>query len=154
VVHRRENLEDTIQLLTRSEVEELPVVDDLTSRRLVGTITRGDILELYDREILHKQILGIKLVHRDTQAADFVDLPAKYLVDLVPVGPSMEGRSLAELALRERFGVNVLAIKRPGLRVTGRNELPDPRLRLNRRDRLVVVGLREDVSRLKQENEA
>ncbi len=151
VLARRENLEEAIALLTSSEEESLPVVDSHQEKKLVGTISRGDILELYNREILHREVLGIKLVHEDTRATDFVDLPAEYTVTVLPIGPKLAGQSLAELDLRGRYGVNVLAVKRPGRKVSGRNELPAPREPLRARDRLVVVGQRESVDRLREE---
>jgi len=149
-VQRRENLEDTIMILSSADVDELPVVTNNETPFLEGTISRRDILELYNREILHKEILGIKLVHRDTKGTDFVDLPSQYQVDLISVDPSMAGKTLADLSLREHFGVHVLAIKRPGSRAGGHNELPNPSIALTARDRLIVVGRREDVERLKE----
>jgi chloride channel protein, CIC family len=151
VLARRENLEEAISLLTSSDEEVLPVVDSHQEKRLVGSISRGDILELYNREILHREVLGIKLVHADTHAADYVDLPAEYEVTVLPVGSQLAGRTLAELDLRGRFGVNVLAVKRPGRKLAGRNELPDPQTPLRGRDRLVVVGERDAVGRLRDE---
>jgi CIC family chloride channel protein len=152
VLARRENLEDAISLFTSSESELLPVVDSYRDRHLVGSVSRGDVLELYNREILHRDVLGIKLVHDDTRATDFVDLPAAYEVSVLPVGAALAGRSLSELDLRGRYGVNVLAVKRPGRKVSGYNELPDPTESLRARDRLVVVGKRDDLERLRTES--
>jgi CIC family chloride channel protein len=148
VVERRDNLEDTILALAAAATDELPVVTHGDTRELLGTISHRDILELYNREILHRDVLGIKLVHRDTRGTDFVDLPEQYRVELIPVSAAMAGHSLAELDLRGRFSVHVLAIKRPGRRSAGENELPDPRSILASRDRLIVVGRDEDVDAL------
>ncbi len=152
-VARRENLEEVIAILSASEEDELPVVDDPHHHRLVGTISRADILELYNREILHRDVLGIKLVHEDTHGTDYVGLPAEYKVDLIDVDARLARRTLAQLDLRGRYGVHVIAIKRPGQRAEGRNELPDPNEPLQRRDRLIVVGHAEDLERLKHDPE-
>lgn len=153
-VQRRENLEDAILLLSSATTDDLPVVKSNDDPVLEGWISRKDILELYNREILHKEILGIKLVHRDTRGTDFVDLPEQYKVELLSVTDDMAGRTLAELDLRGRYGVHVLAIKRPGARAAGHNELPDPSLELSRRDRLIVVGRTEDVEHLSEDRES
>ena len=147
-VMRRENLEEAIVALGSSEVDEVPVLQSPEDRRVVGRLSRGAVLEVYNREVLRKDVLGVKLVHRDDQAADFVDLPSDYLVRSIAVRPEWQGRSLAELGLRENLGVHVLAVKRPGRRLSGRNELPDPNEPLQRRDRLVVVGHADALARV------
>ena len=139
-VLRRENLEDAIVLLGSSEDEEIPVLQGPDDRRVVGRLSRAAVLDLYNREILRKDVLGVKLVERDRGATDVVDLPSEYVVRSIAVPKSWVGRSLAELRLRERFGVHALAVKHPGRRLAGRNELPDPVEPLQRRDRLVVVA--------------
>lgn len=149
-VSRRENLEDAILVLSAGE-DEVPVIAAPDEPRLVGRLTRGDVLELYHREILHKEVLGIKVVSRDGNTSQTLDLPSEYAVELVPVSEAIADRSLAELDLRGRFGVHVIAVKRPGRRVSGRNELPDPREPLQRGDRLVVVGRKEDTARLRDD---
>jgi len=148
-VQRRENLQDTMMLLSGAEQDELPVVDSADNPKLAGMVSRRDILELYNREILGKEVLGIKMVHTDSGSRDFVNLPDEYQVELLPVTPDLEGRTLAELDLRGRFGLHILAIKRPGRRVEGRNELPDPTVPLTARDRLIVVGQTDAVERFR-----
>ena len=147
-VLRRENLEEAIHALSSSQEDEVPVLQSPDDRRVVGLLSRGDVLDLYDREVLRKDVLGVKLVHRDERTADYVDLPSQYVVRSVPVDRAWAGRTLAELELRERHGVHVLAVKRPGRRLAGRNELPDPHEPLQRRDRLVVVGHADDLAAL------
>ena len=149
-VHRRENLEEAILLLGSADAEELPVVSEHETPHLEGTISRKLILELYNREILQKEVLGIKLARPHGRGADIVDLPEQYRVDLIDVNAAMAGRSLAQLDLRERFGVHVLAIKRRGVSAAGRNELPDPKQPLTIQDRLIIVGRSEAVDRLKE----
>lgn len=145
-VLRRENLEEAIHDLGSSDVDEVPVLQSPDDRRVVGLLSRGDVLDLYEREVLRKDVLGVKLVRRDERSSDFVDLPSQYTVRSIPVDPAWAGRTLAELDLRDRFGVHVLAVKRPGRRLAGRNELPDPHEPLQRRDRLVVVGHADDLA--------
>jgi CIC family chloride channel protein len=150
VVRRRDNLEDAIGVLSQSEDGEIPVIEDDQSERLVGTLNRGDVLELYNREVLHRDVLGIKLAHEDSPDREVVGLPSAYRVEVLPVGAAFAGKTLAELNLRGKFGVHVLAVKLPGRRAAGRNELPDPTTALRSAQRLVVVGRNEDVARLRE----
>lgn len=126
VVRRRDNLEEAIGVLSQGDDRDIPVIEDEASRRLVGTLNRTDLLELYNREVLHRDILGIKIARDDASEREVVGLPSEYVVEVLAVPESFAGRSLAELDLRGRFGVHVLAVKMPGRRAAGRNELPDP----------------------------
>lgn len=75
---------------------------------------------------------------------DMLELSAAYLVEEVSVGPKLSGRSLSDLDLRTRFGVNVLLIKRDSqLLIT-----PTPETQLQEGDVLVVVGEKQGLSRL------
>ena len=151
VVRRRDNLERAIGILSQSDDPEIPVIEDDQSKKLVGWINRADILEMYNREVLHRDILGIKLAKDDGSDRDVVGLPSEYHVEVIPIPATWADRTLAELDLRGRFGVHVLAVKQPGRRATGRNELPDPSTALRSTQRLVVVGTHEDLARLKDD---
>lgn len=75
---------------------------------------------------------------------DMLELSPAYLVEEVSVGPKLSGRSLSDLDLRTRFGVNVLLIKRDSqLLIT-----PTPETQLQDGDVLVVVGEKQGLSRL------
>jgi trk system potassium uptake protein TrkA len=75
---------------------------------------------------------------------DMLELSPPYLVEEVSVGPKLSGRSLSDLDLRTRFGVNVLLIKRDSqLLIT-----PTPETQLEEGDVLVVVGEKQGLARL------
>jgi len=150
VLRRQDNLEEAIGVLSHSHDGDIPVVEDHRSRKLVGTLNRNDVLELYNREVLHRDILGIKISREDSSGHDVVDLPSEYQIEVLQLPAAFVGKSLAELDLRGRFGVNVLAVKMPGRRAAGRNELPDPAVKLRSAHRLVIVGRRENLERLKE----
>ena len=147
VCYRRDNIEDVLLMFGESEDPDLPVLESPRDARICGILTRQAILEVYNREVLHKEVLGIKLV-RDSGTAETVTLPEAYRVQLLNPPESWVGRTLRELDLRRRFKVEVLAFKRKGFSGAVDNELPDPDRPLGYRDRLVVVGRSEDVDRL------
>lgn len=75
---------------------------------------------------------------------DMLELSPSYLVEEVNVGNKLSGRSLGDLDLRTRFGVNVLLIKRDSqILIT-----PTPETQLQAGDVLVVVGEKQGLSRL------
>lgn len=75
---------------------------------------------------------------------DLLELSPSFWVEEVSVGPKLAGRSLEDLDLRTRFGVNVLLIKRDSqIMLT-----PSGETQLVSGDILVVVGEKGALSRL------
>ena len=100
-------------MLSQSEHGDIPVVEDSHSRRLVGSLNRGDVLDLYNREVLHRDILGIKLGRENSPDREVVGLPSEYLVEVLPVPPAFVGKTLAELGLVNDLDVAGVFVKTP-----------------------------------------
>ncbi len=131
--------------------DRLPVVDSRETRRLIGELSAGDIMALYSQEVLHKEARLARFERpRPGSRPDttFVELPAEYVVALVTLPESFPGMSLRELGARQRFGVNVIELKR---RIPGGRErriIPDPSTDLRAGDGLIVVGRPSEIARL------
>jgi CIC family chloride channel protein len=143
VVTPEQHLADTMDVFWQQNTERLPVVNNRHDRRLTGWISKRDLLGVYSQEILRKRQL---LVHFSTGGADerrdtYVELPDNFELRTVPVTDAFGGRTLAQLALRSRYGVHVIAVKRRDA-TTGREsvEMPDPQIPFRAGDRLVVIG--------------
>ncbi len=75
---------------------------------------------------------------------DLLELSPGFMVEEVSISPKVQGRSLADLDLRTRTGVNVLLIKRDSqILVT-----PPAETQLQQGDVLVVVGDKAQLARL------
>lgn len=75
---------------------------------------------------------------------DLLELSPSFMVEEVSVSPKVQGRTLADLDLRTRTGVNVLLIKRDSqILVT-----PSGETQLKQGDVLVVVGDKAQLARL------
>ena len=83
-----------------------------------------------------------------------VEVLAGVMLTEVEVPFSMVGRSLAEIDLRRRYGVEVVLIHTPhadGDGLEGRpGKLPTPQVSLDPGDRLLVMGARESVEALQR----
>ncbi len=148
VCYRHDDLEDCLLIFGDTDEQDLPVLESPRDPRMVGILPRQAIQEVYNREVLHKEVFGIKLAHEESGTRDTVNLPAAFRVQLVTPPRMCLGRSLRELDLRRRFNVEVLAFKRQGYSGPKYNELPDPERPITERDRLIVVGRVEDVERM------
>lgn len=148
VVYRQDNLEDCLVKLGRRDSIDLPVLYNRDKTALVGVITRRAIFEVYNREILNQQDSGIQLVTGEARMHDCVELPETYKVQLFTPPAGWLGLNLRELALREKFNVSVLAVKKRTALGGLVNEIPDPDQGLGPADRLIIVGESRDLERL------
>jgi len=136
------------------EMEELPVVDNEQSNRLIGKIGRRDIINVYNREILRQGSLGLKFIQGKlsdkSPAQNFVDLPDGCEINVVPVTTAMQEHTLQELDIRHNYGVTVVAINRSGERGEREVIIPDPGEILKKEDMLVVIGSSDALKHLKK----
>ncbi|MGD1019461.1 MAG: chloride channel protein [Verrucomicrobiia bacterium] len=146
----RQNLAEVMDIFWRENAERLPVINNLTERKLVGWISKRDLLGVYSQEILRKrQLMARFVVHEGDETRDvFVELPEGFELRTLEVPAHLDGRTVADIAPRSHYGVHVLAIKRRDP-VTGRivTELPGPATRLISGDDLIVVGTSDGLAR-------
>ncbi|MBD3287717.1 CBS domain-containing protein [candidate division KSB1 bacterium] len=153
MVSIQNNLAESMNIFSRVEFEHLPVVKGNGSTKLVGSISRRDILELYNREILRKEVLGLKVVREsgDEKRRSHVELPKEYKVDYVPLPESFSNKTIRELDIRANYGITIIAIKKRLGAITGISEIPSSNSKLEDGDILIIVGKENDVETFKRE---
>jgi CBS domain-containing protein len=138
-----QKLADTMDVFWRQNSERLPVVENTVSRKLIGWISKRDLIGVYNQEILQKRPLLSRFIataHGDEHEG-FIELPRDYELRTVIVPPAFSGRTLGELGLRSKLGIHVLLIK--GRDPQSGDEtiiMPDPQSVLEIGGRLVVIG--------------
>jgi CIC family chloride channel protein len=144
-----ETLARCLNKFALSEQEYLPVVSPALELR--GTISHRDVLDLYNREILRHEYLGLSLRSEGILSTvhEQVRLPHEYIVEVVQVPFSYAGKTLRETQLRTRFNLTAVAIRRGSL--NSPDELPDPNRPLDSQDHLVLVGRATDMQRFTTE---
>lgn len=134
------------------DVGQLPVVDDGGSRRFLGVVTQRDLLGAFDSEVLkHNRLLArVRTIGEAEGAIDYLELPEKYRLLEVDVPVAIEGQTVSEAALRSRYGVSVLAVKRLTREGVERRFVPEASDRFAHGDVLVILGNDESVARLRE----
>jgi CIC family chloride channel protein len=128
------SLAEAFRLMESESLEDVPVVDPGDARRLLGMLSRADLIAAYNRTVASLSALPASawLASGETRWS------AELRVVVVPPPPGWVGRSLREIDCRARSGVTVLAVERDG---AGRGyEMPDPDRQLAAEDRLVLAG--------------
>ena len=133
-----EGLPRVLERFAAQECERLPVLRDLESRQLVGTISKRDILSVYSLELLQRDAV--------LRASRRIEPTIETLVDEVPLPPSLAGRSFAESRFRDSYGLALLLVRRGSAGLL----LPDAELRFAAGDRLVVFGPRDRIEALRE----
>ncbi|HSD71995.1 MAG TPA: chloride channel protein, partial [Thermoanaerobaculia bacterium] len=146
-----EHLTSVNEKLWFRDLGQLPVVDSAENRRFLGIVTRRDLLGAFDREVLrHNRLVArVRMFREGGSEMDYFELPEKHRLVQVDVPPAIEGRTVAESGLRNRYGVSVLAVKRLSRGGLERRFVPGPEDRLQHGDVLIVLGTDEAVSRLR-----
>jgi len=99
-----------------------------------------------DKVVFPERDMGTRVAHNLTSPniLDYIELSGDYSIFEMLVPAKMVGRNLIELNLRQKYGCNVIAVRR-GSKM---NISPDPHGRLWEGDVLVIVGERDDLVRL------
>ena len=90
------------------------MVENLQDRILAGVIHKGDLMDAYQREMVKQSAgdtfaYGINNPHR----IETVKVMDGYGIIEIEAPHDYAGKFLKDLDLRNRFGINILAIKRP-----------------------------------------
>ncbi len=154
-----DNLDLVMRLFGRAYVDELPVVESIESKKIIGSVHRAHVIEIYNRAIFKRDLAGTLSTNVDSLAAGSVktvELAEGYALAEVEAPGSFDGKTIAELNVRATYGVEILVIKasppgRPGkARGAFLKKVPSPNVRIHRGDILLVAGDPRRIDRLRR----
>ncbi len=140
------------QVITRLELgyrDELPVLEN---GRLVGAVRLEDVLERYRRELFRMEMAGTLAAGMAGNGDETVmHRVGRYVLAELQAPPALWNRSLVELDLRRRHGVNVLLVRpEDGAETVAEPRMAEPGTQIQAGDRLVVFGTREGIEALRR----
>ena len=86
----------------------------------------------------------------ETGTVNYLELPEKHRLVEMDVPRAIEGLTVSEAALRSRFGVSVLAVKRLTREGIERRFVPEAADRFVHGDVLVLIGSEDAIARLRE----
>jgi chloride channel protein, CIC family len=112
-LRENDDLDLAMRLFGQTDADELPVVAEDQPRRLIGSVHRRDVIYARNQEVLRRDLAGsmattVSMVGRVRQ----VDMGNGYVVEEIIAPRSFVGRSLRELDVRARYGVQVIFVRR------------------------------------------
>ncbi len=152
VVTPDDDLDTVMRIFGGKNREELPVVEDRQGRRFLGTVSRAHLLEAYRRELMKRDMVSEMAGGLAATDRDAVALGEGHWMKQIPVPGTFAGKTLGELDVRGRYGVQIVLVRRPRGRTHRRpiESVPGPDTRLELGDVLVAVGDREAIERLER----
>ena len=119
----------------------LPVIEENGSKKVIGMIWRKDIQDAYDKEIEKVELtsnLASSITMKDEAAR--IHFMEGYSIAEIKPPKSFIGKSIRDLNIRVKFGVDVLSIKTKIKRGEKVNAIPNPGYIITENDTLIVAG--------------
>ena len=149
-VKPEDNLDMVMKLFGIYDYDELPVVDSINLDKVIGTIKHKVVIEAYNREVMKRNLSqevpsSVKLLER-VKKVDFID---GYIMAEIPVPRSFVGRTIKEINIASRFGVQILLIKRLAGELEVKQLVPSADETIQAGDTLVVLGSDDNIESLR-----
>ena len=121
--------------------EGLPVVDPDNPKKIIGFIWKKDILDAYHKAIDRREITS-NLASRITMREESpqVHFMEGYSINEISPPKSFFGKSIRELNIRAKYGVDVLSIKANEQRGEKIKAIPSPDYVIQKDDTLIIAG--------------
>ncbi len=146
-----QDLDTVMRIFGGKDREELPVVAEDGSGRLVGVVSRRHLIDAYNSEVMKRDMvtgLGGSVAGTLT---DEVQLDGDYwMADLDAPGAFL-GHTIRDLDVRARYGAQIVLMRRPPTTAGADNQriVPGPDTVVQRGDRLVVLARKPDLEQLR-----
>ena len=145
IVAMSENIEASILITSLLKTHGVPYVVSKAKSELHARVLRQIGA---DSVVFPEKEFGIKLAQnlRSSNILDFIELSDKYAIMEIKMPSSWVGKTLIELDVRKKFGINIVAVKDPE---SGFIDVsPNPAAPLAEGRLLVVIGSNEDINKL------
>ncbi len=145
-----DNCKTALDKLRLHSYEGLPVVDSDNSRKIIGMIWQKDILDAYNKAIDRREITS-SLASSITMKSEEpkIHFIEGYSINEIRPPKSFIGKSIKELNIRARFGIDVLSIKTKEKWGDKIKAIPNPDYIIQKNDRLVIAGEIKNINLLR-----
>ena len=148
-----DDLDYAMKLFGTKSVDELPVVENKYTNKIIGSVSKNKVIETYNQEIFRRDMIG-ELSSRITAAEKYpqIELLGGYTMTEIETPKSFVGLSLREADIRLRFGIEIILIKRKApeeKKGEAINIIPDSNYTIKEGDKFLVVGDMKNINNFK-----
>ncbi len=151
IVSERDNLDYVMKEFSRTGLDELPVISNDSSKRIMGTIWQRDVITAYNHQIFLRDMAGEtgqsikKLAHEKT-----VHVVDQYHLHEEEAPIQFIGKTIESIGLRKKFNLELLLIKRikkAQEQISYQYIHPSAKTVLKEQDSLLIFGTKADIVR-------
>ena len=146
-----EDCQSVLDKFRMDKRDGLPVVDHNQADRLIGMIWRKDIMDAYDDEVkrndLSASFASMITMRKVDQSVHFME---GYAITELRVPKWFIGKSIKEVNVRARFGVDIILIRTKNGKEMRLKVIPEPDFIFSAEDSLVIAGEIGKINLLKE----
>ncbi|MFC1561904.1 chloride channel protein [candidate division KSB1 bacterium] len=159
-VFPEDNLDLVMKLFSKKNIDEIPVIENMHTRNIIGQIDRRTVIEAYNSELFNRDSLdGISERIPIMDRGHTFELSEGYMLSEVETPFFFVGKTLKELNVRQKYGVEIILVKRQSAKTSGAGKslnsdhvikfIPDPDDKIQPGDIFLVVGNKDSIKQLK-----
>ena len=149
-----DTLDAVIMAFSEIEIDELPVVNGDNEKVLIGTISKDDVINAYNKEIFKRDMLtSVSNYISSLQKFRRIEIGNGHVLCELEIPGAFVKKTLKNLELRNRFGIEVILIKQnynPEKKEWENVIIPTPDYRFKFGDTVLVMGSQDSIDNLKK----
>ncbi len=148
--------DDTLDVVMKAfgeiNIDELPIVNSESKKQLIGTISRNDMIEAYNKEVLKRDMVTtVSSYISSLQKFKKVEMMDGQILCEIEVPGEFVNKTLQELDLRKRFSIEVVLIRQsyhPKKKEKQNLIAPKPDYRFKLGDTILIMCPKESLKNL------
>ena len=149
-----DTLDTVIMAFSEIYIDELPVVKDEQGKQLVGSISKDDVINSYNQEVFKRDMVtSVSTYINSIDKFKRIDMGNGQVLCEVEVPGIFVNKTLRNLEVRNRFGVQVILIKKHAAsnkKETDHVITPTPDYRFTFSDTVLLMGSQSDIDKIKK----
>ncbi|MCP4135757.1 MAG: CBS domain-containing protein [bacterium] len=136
-----DDCQGVLEKLKQGELLGIPVVDPAKPSSLLGMIWRRDIFNAYNREVQRRDVtssFASKITAKNVDST--VHFMEGYSLTEIPIPQSFIGKSIKELNIRAKYGVDIILIRKNTNEGSKIKAIPNPDYQFSFNDSIMVAG--------------
>ncbi|MEZ4764005.1 MAG: chloride channel protein [Calditrichia bacterium] len=151
-----DRLDIVMKAFGEMNIDQLPVVDEQNEKRLIGTISKNDVIEIYNRQVFKRDMVtSVSGYISSMRKFKQVELMDGQILCEIEVPGKFVNKTLKELNLRKDYGVEVVLIKKHYDTTNKEKEkviTSSPDYRFGLGDSLLIMATQEGLDKIKSKN--
>ena len=151
-----DRLDIVMKAFGEMNIDQLPVVDEQNEKRLIGTISKNDVIEIYNRQVFKRDMVtSVSGYISSMRKFKQVELMDGQILCEIEVPGKFVNKTLKELNLRKDYGVEVVLIKKHYDTANKEKEkviTSSPDYRFGLGDSLLIMATQEGLDKIKSKN--